>query len=427
MINGPGPLDDWASWNAPTRPQRPAPHPWPGPPPANSELMPPLPRRGPANVPVQTAPWDTAPRHPYAVTPHKSFARALDGPATPARGGGPPAYHPRRRVWPRVMRYTLLALLVIALVVGFLAGRRAYAFGQAISSQSPLSTQTGFMSGGGRVNVVVLGYGGAGHDGANLTDSLMVISLMPSTGATTLISVPRDLWVQVPPDSGQYGKINTAYQDGLIGGYGGLPPGKMAGGALAASKASDVTGLDVSYWVTIDFSGFRDLVNALGGVDITVQTAFTAQYPRNDNPSIDAGWKTIHFNTGPQHMDGERAIEFARARYVQDPPSEGSDFARSARQQLLIRAIVSKARQMGSWPKLAQVTDALQGAIYTNLSLVDLALLAEKMDFTHAHRVGLSNDNVLTASQSSDGQYILEPANGDWNTVRQYVAGQLAP
>jgi LCP family protein required for cell wall assembly len=315
----------------------------------------------------------------------------------------------------------LAALLVISGVIV----HRLSDFGSAISTQAPFSTQTGYMSGLGRVNLLVLGYGGGNHDGANLTDSMMVISLVPQNGATTMISVPRDLWVQVPPSSGQYAKLNTAYQDGLANGYNGTPPGREAGGAEAASKVSEVLGIDVSYWLTIDFSGFRELVDALGGVSVTVPTAFTARYPRNDDPRIDAGWKIIHFNVGPQHMNGEQAIEYARARYVLDPVSEGSDFARSARQQILIRAILSRARQPSAWSGLSRATDALQGALYTNLSLADLALFAQKLDFAHAARVGLSNQNVLVDAQSGDGQDILLPAHGDWSAIQRYVASNL--
>jgi LCP family protein required for cell wall assembly len=316
-------------------------------------------------------------------------------------------------------------VLAVVIVLASLLLHRLNDFGSAISPQAPFSTQTGYMTGIGRVNLLVMGYGGGGHDGAYLTDSMMVISIVPHDGATTMISVPRDLWVQVPPSSGQYAKINTAYQDGLDNGFDDLPAGKLAGGAEAANKASDVLGFGVSYWVTIDFSGFRELVDSLGGVDINVLTAFTAQYPRNDNPAIDAGWKTIHFNTGPQHMNGEQAIEYARARYVTNPVSEGTDFARSVRQQLLIRAILSRARQPSAWPGLTNATNALQGAIYTNLSLADLALLAQKMELTHAARIGLTNQNVLVDAQSSDGQAILLPANGDWNSIQQYVANHL--
>jgi polyisoprenyl-teichoic acid--peptidoglycan teichoic acid transferase len=254
----------------------------------------------------------------------------------------------------------------------------------------------------------------------------MVMSLAPGDHATTLISVPRDLWVQVPPNSGQYEKINAAYEDGLDDGFGGQPAGRIAGGAEAANKVGDVLGIPVQYWLTIDFTGFRDLVDALGGVDIAVPTAFTAQYPVNDDPSINAGWKTITFATGQQHMDGERAIEYARARYVTAPASEGTDFARSTRQQLLIRAILSRVRSISAWPGLTGALDALQRSIYTNLSLADLFLFMQKLDFTSAAHVGLSNQNVLTDATSSDGQAILLPRNDDWAAIQRYVAANLA-
>jgi LCP family protein required for cell wall assembly len=305
------------------------------------------------------------------------------------------------------------------------------AFGSAISPQSPLSTQTGWMSGLGRVNLVVLGYGGAGHDGAYLSDSLMVMSLVPTDRATTLISVPRDLWVQVPPNSGQYAKINAAFQDGVENGYnpgfGQVAPGRLAGGLEAAEKVTDVTGLDTPYFLAINFQGFRALVDALGGVDINVPVAFTAQYPINDDPAINAGWKIIHFNTGLQHMNGERAIEYARARYVLSPASEGSDFARSARQQLLIRAIINRLKSPSAWPGLSNALNALQGAIYTNLSLTDLTAFVLKLDLNHAAHVQLTDQNVLTDAQSADGQDILLPQNGDWDAIKTYIASQLKP
>ena len=347
-------------------------------------------------------------------------------PSVPPRSPEQP-YPYRRWPWRRVVRYGLLVALAVIVVAGVLIGHRLYDFGNAVSNQGPLSSQTGYMNGSQRVNILVMGYGGGSHQGAYLTDSLMVMSLAPGDQATTLISVPRDLWVQVPPSSGQYAKINTAYVDGLSNGYNHMPAGRLAGGAEAAEKVSEVIGMPVNYWVTIDFSGFRGLVDALGGVDITVPTAFTARYPINDDPSINAGWKIIHFNTGAQHMNGEQAIEYARARYVLNPVSEGSDFARSARQQLLIRAILSRVKSVSAWPGLLGATDALQKSMYTNLSLADLAAFAQKMDFTHAARIGLTNQNVLVDAQSSDGQDILLPENGDWGAVKSYVAAHLAP
>jgi polyisoprenyl-teichoic acid--peptidoglycan teichoic acid transferase len=401
-MSEPRPLDDWSGWTPPAQAARVSNA-------AREPVLPPLPRAA-----VRPPGWEARITGTQPLWPGMAPTR----PGAPPGGGGPR----RRRHW---LRNSLLSLLIVLLVVGGVALRAVYALGQAISAQGPLTSQTGYLLGAGRVNVLVLGYGGSGHDGANLTDSLMILSLDPRSGAAAMISVPRDLWVQVPPDSNQFAKINTAYQVGLAAGYAGLPPGRDAGAALAARKVADVTGLDIPYWVTMDFAGFRSLVDALGGVDLTVPTAFTANYPSNDDPNIDASWKTVHFDTGRQHMDGERAIEYARARYVLDPPSEGTDFARSARQQLLIRAVFSRARQPSAWPRLTNASKVLGGAIYSNLSLADLGLFGEKLDFTHAKRIGLNTRNVLVGATSDDGQSILLPANGDWNTVRQYVAQQM--
>jgi LCP family protein required for cell wall assembly len=198
----------------------------------------------------------------------------------------------------------------------------------------------------------------------------------------------------------------------------------VAAGDLAARKITDVTGLPVKYWMTLDFSGFKQLVDALGGVDINVQNPFTARYPKNDDPNIDASYITIHFNDGLQHMDGERAIEYARAREVIDNPIEGTDFARSSRHQILIKAIVSKMTQVSSWPKLFGVLDALKSSIYTNLSARDLYGFVRKIDFATPKRIGLTNGNVLQDGTSDDGQFILVPRT-NFQDVQQYIQQQL--
>jgi anionic cell wall polymer biosynthesis LytR-Cps2A-Psr (LCP) family protein len=124
-------------------------------------------------------------------------------------------------------------------------------------------------------------------------------------------------------------------------------------------------------------------------------------------------------------MNGEIAIEYARARYVTDPPSQGSDFARSARQQQLIRAIIDRMKSPPAWPGLANGLTALQRALYTNLSLTDLMAFTAKLDLNNAAHVQLTDQNVLVDDQSSDGQDILLPANGNWNAVKQYIANNL--
>jgi len=318
---------------------------------------------------------------------------------------------------------TSLVVLLLVCIIGVLTistAQRVLAFGSAISTQSPLSTQTSYMGTGDRVNLLVMGFGGGGHDGAYLTDSMLVMSLLPQSHHTTLISVPRDLWVQIPPGSGQYHKINAAYE------YGSNNNAKPAdGGNAAAAKVSLITGLDVKYWLTINFQGFREFIDSIGGIDVYVPDSFTANYPANDDPSINPNWIKVHFSKGMQHMNGETAIRYARARYVLDNPAEGTDFARSARQQIMIKAALSKVKQMSTWPSLDNALNALQHTIYTNMSLADLMQFALKMDLTNAHRVGLSNQNVLASGTAPDGEYILKPANGNWQAIVDYVKQQL--
>lgn len=324
-----------------------------------------------------------------------------------------------------------LIVLILLCVVGsfaFTTTQRVLAFGSAISTQAPLTTQTNYMNTSDRVNILIMGYGGGNHDGAYLTDSLVIMSLIPSSHHTTLISVPRDLWVQIPPNSGNYQKINAAYEIGSNNNA-----NRVAGGSLAVQKVSAVTGLDVKYWVTIDFTGFRELINSIGGVDVYVPDSFNACYPKNDNANIDPSWIKVQFNKGVQHMDGETAIRYARAREPLEVCGKGTsqnlaeltDFGRSARQQIIMKAVLSKVKQVSTWPSLFNAMTALQHTIYSNMSLADLSQFALKMDLDHAHRVGLSNQNVLVDATAPDGGYILQPANGNWQAVADYVKQQL--
>lgn len=363
--------------------------------------------------------------YPQPAYPGQQDDIPLYQPTQPAGGlvpgpVGKKARRPRRR---RGCMIGCLSSLVIFLILGtflFITAQRVLAFGSAISNQSPLSTQTGYMGGSQRVNFLIMGYGGSGHDGAYLTDSLVVVSLMPQSHHTTLISVPRDLWVQNPPNSGNYSKINAVY---TVASKNNADP--SAGGNAVAQKISLVTGLQVNYWMTINFTGFRDFIDAIGGIDVDVPDAFTAKYPANDDPAVNPNWITVKFTRGLQHMDGQRAIIYARARYVLDNPAEGSDFARSQRQQLIMKAALTKMKQWQTWPHMYGALDKLEHTLYSNLSLADLAEFALKMDLNTAHRAGLSNANVLVDATSDDGQSILLPQNNNWALIPAYIQKQL--
>ena len=280
--------------------------------------------------------------------------------------------------------------------------------------------------------LLLLGYGGPGHDGAFLTDSLEVARLDPTSGAITLIGVPRDLWVQIPATGdgrgGYWGKINEAFAVGVG------PRGDYAtGGALASKAVAQVLGIPIDAWVALDFDGFRRAVDALGGVDVDVAQTFTDDhYPNNDDADIDPSYKTIHFDAGVQHLDGETALEFARSRYA---PEDGSDFGRARRQQLLIAAA---ARQLATPTGVARafgVLGALEGHLHTGLSAGearDLAGWAQEQAAAGVRpRFGtaaLDTAALLVAATSDRGQYILLPVagQGDYGAIRAYVQQQLA-
>jgi len=376
-------------------------------------------------APTQQTPYSS---HPATVNPGaQRYPTAQPQPPLyvgnskpPKRGQVNPSQPKRRGKGCLISAAVVLLLLFILGAIAIPTAQKVLAFGSAISTQSSLSTQTGYMNTSDRVNILVMGYGGSGHDGAYLTDSMVVMSLMPQSHHTTLISVPRDLWVQNPPNSGNYTKINAVYPIASQNNA-----NAVAGGDAAAQKVSLVTGLDIKYWITINFAGFRDFINAIGGVDVNVPDNFKAKYPANDDPTINPNWKTVQFTKGLHHMDGETAIEYARARYVIDNPAEGTDFARSARQQLIMKAALAKLKDWHTWPSFFSALDALKHTIYTNLSLADLAMFAMKMDLNNAHRVGLSFSNVLMDAKSSDGQAILLPQNDNWNLIKTYINQQL--
>jgi len=326
---------------------------------------------------------------------------------------------------------TSILLLCLLLVFLGITSQKVLAFGSAISTQSPLSTTNGYLLyTSTRTNLLVMGYGGSGHDGAYLTDSMEVISIMPQSHHTSLVSVPRDLWIQYPPNSGSYTKINAVYE---FGSNNNADP--AAGGVAATQKVSTVTGLQVSNWLTINFTGFKSVIDAIGGIDVNVPDSFNACYPKNDNASIDPSWITVQFNQGMQHMDGATAIEYARAREpmavcgqgVSENQAELTDFARSVRQQLIIQAVIAKVKQAPTWPHLYNAMDALQQTIHTNMSLADLAAFALKMNLSdpNAAHITLSDQNVLVDGQSSDGQFILSPVNGNWSAIPPYIQQRL--
>ena len=236
-------------------------------------------------------------------------------------------------------------------------------------------------------------------------------------GPASQASVPRDPRVESPAGSGRYRKANQAYSDAQV-----VSKQPRQAANVAAKSLGAALGLPIHGWLTVDFGGFRELVDALGGVEVDVQRPFVARYP---DPKRRFKWTTVRLERGPQEMDGERAIQYARARYVVGGDErEGSDFARAGRQQRLVSAIKRKLLSPAGLLRGTRVADAVEDEVRTNVSSGDLARVFRR-GTDPKRSIVLSNSNVLVDGTSDTGQYILLPRDNEYRVIHRYVRNSL--
>lgn len=323
----------------------------------------------------------------------------------------------------RTLRTVFLLVLLLGVVGGVLLGMRAAAFNATVTDTPFVSTALlGPLNGSDRVNVMMVGYGGGGHDGAYLADSIQLLSIDPSTDTTTTIPIPRDLWIEGVPAFSQNGRINEVFSIGQ------LQNGSVDEGAVAlAGVVSTVTGLEVDHWITIDFQGFQAMVDAVGGVTVDNPTPFCWTTIEAFHQA--GRWEMGCFERGTITLRGEDALMYARARYTSDV-SESTDFARSARQGRIISALRAKLGDggIGSIVPGLQLMSAMEGRVRTDLSVIDLFLLSSHL--SSDRRLELAEGPVLTATTNTVGQYILVPTGwtgpGDYGALRGYLEAELA-
>ena len=280
-----------------------------------------------------------------------------------------------------------------------------------------------------RLAFLLMGYGGGGHDGAYLTDSMMVIIVDPNQKTLTLLSIPRDAWVPILFDGQKavYSKINTAYayarDSSLYRNRLDKYTGNQGAGTLVMDTVGRILGIPISNYLAMDFDGFREMINTVGGIDVDVPDSFSAQYPANDDPEIDPSWTVVRFRKGLEHMNGERAIEFARARETIDNISEGSDFARSRRQRSIMEAFKTRLLQpegLVHFPQLLAIGASHVDTNYNFPSVTALAQMAMDWKSVKFYQAALTNTNYLTDANGPEGTYTLVPNNSEysWESIR---------
>ncbi|PWB38461.1 MAG: hypothetical protein C3F02_03855 [Parcubacteria group bacterium] len=265
-----------------------------------------------------------------------------------------------------------------------------------------------------RINFLLMGMGGPGHQGPLLTDTMVIASFQPSTKRAALFSIPRDMIA--PLGSGDYRKINSIYSVGEDRGEG-------QGGLLAKEVVGRTFDIPIHYYAALDFNGFVEVIDAIGGVKVDVEKSFTD----NQFPTEDYKYQEISFKAGSQKMDGLTALRFARSRHGNN--GEGSDFARIKRQQKIIMAAKDKLTSFNTLINPQRIT-SLYNLFnkYTKTDLepweaVKLIHLAKSLDTQKIITQSIDDrpGNYLKAGITAEGAFILQPISGNYQNIQMLI------
>ena len=251
-----------------------------------------------------------------------------------------PGARPKQVRWGRRIG---LGVLVLLLLIVVWAVASYFAFSSGVSdankrldpnAKAALDKQSGLLL-SHPTTILTLGTDNAnvaGRTGDMHSDSIMLVRTDPSHHRIYYLSIPRDLQVPIPGVG--TAKINAAFQNG--------------GAALAIKTVRQLTGLAINHVIVVNFGAFRDLINAVGGIDVNVpkpirSNRFDCPYPTQARCDKWQGWR---FHKGMQHMDGERALIYSRIRENVLNPAE-NDITRGARQQAVIDAVAAKFTSPG--------------------------------------------------------------------------------
>lgn len=268
-----------------------------------------------------------------------------------------------------------------------------------------------------RINILLLGRAGEKYPGKHLTDTVMLASIDTREHRAGFLSLPRDLYAPIP-GTDLYTKLNSLYQYGLS---------SDEGADIVLRAVENITGLDIPYFVSIDFDGFERIIDDLGGVRIySERDIHDTRYPGKNY-----SYETFDLPLGWHELDGKTALKYARERHS-DP--EG-DFGRAKRQQEIIKAAQEKAFSAKTYLNAFTVNrllGTLGDSVRTNLTLAEIASLAEigrTTDLRNASTVVIDawrKESLLRVSHvevAGVRAFILVPRTGTWNEVREIAAG----
>lgn len=340
----------------------------------------------------------------------------------------------------RIIRRVFLVLILLAILVAgyfgakmFMAGSKVFKgnFLNVLTTKAKLKADQN-----GRSNILIFGTSGYSMkadawDGAMLTDSIMVLSVDQEKKNAYMISLPRDLYVKYSNAAGQHntGKLNEVYYFNNK-----KNDNESAGAKALMAKAGSILGLDIQYYVHADWSALTQIVDAVGGVDIKIESS--------DKRGIyDSGTKIRYKQGQVVHLNGERALALARARNHNkgDYGLASGNYAREQNQQRILMAIQSKmltANTLLNAVAVNSLIDAIGGNMVTNFessniqTLIDLVKAIKNNNVRHLPLISRPDGGPdLVASYSEGGSYKGEaPVAGPFNytQIQKYVADNLS-
>ncbi|MDB5181839.1 MAG: hypothetical protein JWP13_602 [Candidatus Saccharibacteria bacterium] len=345
--------------------------------------------------------------------------------------------------WKLWLKRSLITLLMVALAAGLFVGVKflinaSKAFDGNLFGLFQDDKLRGEDE--GRVNILLAGNSAddPGHGGAQLTDSLMILSLDTKNNTAFMMSIPRDLYVEIPGNG--YAKINEVYVDGEEDGFNeaGYPEGGMG---LLEKVVGQNFGLELHYYALINYTALKEAVDAVGGIDVNIQSDDSrGLYDPSRDWTKSFRAPIVKLPNGVNHLDGQEALNLARAR-GNAAGSYGygqSDFTRTANQRLMIVALKDKAASTGvalNPIKIASLLDSFGNNVNTDFKttevrrLYDLSKLIPNDKITSVGLNDVDGKNLLMSYRTRSGQSALVPAAGidDYDDIQTYIEKLTTP
>lgn len=325
---------------------------------------------------------------------------------------------------------TLLLGLVLFLILGG-AAYGIYRTGilQTVSFVARLINPVQLQETEGRVNVLILGLDTRGENWSGLTDTILVGSFSPTEGDPVLISLPRDFWIKMDcPIALGAKKINAAYNCGG-GAYSSGKFDQAKAVSFAKAKVEEVLGIKIPYYAVVNFAGFKEIVDTLGGVNVCIDKAFIDNaYPipgRENSLPVYSRYEVVKFPAGCQTLSGDRALKFARSRHG----TANGDFDRARRQQQVIIGIKDKVLTLDFFlnpKKVATLFEQLKNAVKTNVALGELQramdIASSFSEISAAQSLVLDTNPELGLMTHPPtlryGAYVIIPSAGETNYTK---------